>query len=60
MSAEKDASDPFHLWALLVTDKKYDDVRMLLSSGTVKEFVAEPATIQTPDRIPVTDAHRRR
>jgi hypothetical protein len=41
------------------TDKKYDEVRMALSGGTVKEFVAEPPTMPSPDRVPVTEAHRR-
>jgi hypothetical protein len=41
------------------TDKKYDEVRMLISAGNVKEFTADPPTIATPDRVPLTDAHRR-
>jgi hypothetical protein len=41
------------------TDKKYDEVRMTMSNGNVREYVADPPTSQTPDRIPVTDAHRR-
>ena len=43
----------------IVTDKKYDEVHMVISSGTVKEFVADPPTVPSPDRVPVTDAHRR-
>jgi hypothetical protein len=41
------------------TDKKYDEVRMLISAGKVKEFTADPPTVPSPDRIPLTDAHRR-
>jgi hypothetical protein len=41
------------------TDTKYDEVRMVLNGGTVKEYVAEPPVIPSPDRIPITDAHRR-
>src|SRR5262245_39524345 len=41
------------------TDKKYDEVRMVLNSGSVKDSVADPPSIPVPDRIPVTDAHRR-
>jgi Protein of unknown function (DUF3108) len=41
------------------TDKKYDEIHMLISGGTVKEFIAEPPTIPTPDRVPLTEAHRR-
>jgi Protein of unknown function (DUF3108) len=41
------------------TDKKYDEVRMLISAGNVKEFTADPPTVASPDRVPLTDAHRR-
>jgi len=41
------------------TDTKYDEVRMVLNAGTVKEFVAEPPTTPLPDRVPITEAHRR-
>ena len=32
---------------------------MVISSGSVKEFVADPPTAQSPDRVPLTEAHRR-
>jgi hypothetical protein len=32
---------------------------MVISGGNVKEYVAEPPTIASPDRVPLTDAHRR-
>jgi hypothetical protein len=38
---------------------KYDDVRMALAGGNVKEFSAEPPLIPHPERIPVSDADRR-
>jgi hypothetical protein len=41
------------------TDKKYDEVRMVISAGTVKEFSAEPPNTPNPARVPLTDAHRR-
>jgi Protein of unknown function (DUF3108) len=41
------------------TDKKYDEVRMVISGGNVKEFVADPPTVPGPERIPLTEAHRR-
>ena len=41
------------------TDKRYDEVRMVMSGSTVKDYVAEPPTIPTPDRVPITEAHRR-
>lgn len=43
----------------IVTDQKYDEVRMVISAGTVKESVAEPPNVPAPDRVPLTDAHRR-
>jgi hypothetical protein len=43
----------------IVADKKTDDVRMLLAGGTVKEFIADPPTSPSPDRVPLTDAHRK-
>jgi Protein of unknown function (DUF3108) len=45
--------------ANIFTDRKYDEIRMVIQSGTVKEFAVEPPTIVTPDRVPVTEAHRR-
>jgi hypothetical protein len=45
--------------ATIASDKKTDEVRMAVSAGNVKEFSAEPAWPQTPDRVPVTEAHRR-
>jgi hypothetical protein len=43
----------------ILTDQKHDEVRMVMSSGSVKEFVADPPTAPNPDRVPLTDAHRR-
>jgi Protein of unknown function (DUF3108) len=43
----------------IATDQKYDEVRMVLGSGSVKEFVADPPTVPAPERVPLTDAHRR-
>ncbi|HEY2186255.1 MAG TPA: DUF3108 domain-containing protein, partial [Xanthobacteraceae bacterium] len=40
------------------TDKRYDEVRMVISAGTVKEFSAEPPNTPNPTRVPLTDAHR--
>jgi hypothetical protein len=45
--------------ANIFTDRKYDEIRMVIQSGTVKEFAVEPPTIVTPDRVPVSEAHRR-
>ena len=43
----------------IATTQKYDEVRMQLSSGTVKDFMAEPPTSPDPQRVPLQDAHRR-
>ncbi len=43
----------------IVTGDKSDEVRMVISAGTVKELAANPPTVTSPDRVPVTEAHRR-
>jgi len=43
----------------IATDRKHDEVRMVISSGSVKEYVAEPPNVPNPGRVPLTDAHRR-
>ena len=43
----------------IITDTRQDDVRMAMSNGSVKEYVAEPPSLPHPDRVPLTEAHRR-
>jgi hypothetical protein len=43
----------------IISGKKVDEVHMLMNGGTVKEFIAEPPTIPSPNRVPLTEAHRR-
>ena len=43
----------------IVTGDKSDEVRMVISAGTVKELMANPPTVASPDRVAVTEAHRR-
>lgn len=43
----------------VTSDDKTDEVRMTFNSGTVKELVAEPPFAPTPDRVPVTEVHRK-
>jgi Protein of unknown function (DUF3108) len=43
----------------IVTDQKTDDVRMVINSGAVKELHADPPTVASADRVPVTEAQRR-
>jgi hypothetical protein len=38
---------------------KYDDVRMVLGGGNVKDFAVDPPLSPHPERIPVSDADRR-
>jgi hypothetical protein len=41
------------------TDKHSDEVRMTLRAGAVKDVLAEPPLIPSPERVPVTEAHRK-
>lgn len=45
--------------SIIIADNKSDTVRMLMSGGSVKEYVADPPTTPSPDRVPITDAHRK-
>ena len=41
------------------TNKKLEVLRIALANGNVKEFSIEPEPPVNPDRIPVTEAHKR-
>jgi hypothetical protein len=43
----------------IVADKRTDQVRMLFSNGNLKEALADPPSLPSPDRVPLTDAHRK-
>jgi hypothetical protein len=45
--------------ASITTDKKTDEIRMTLGSGDVKDFAIDPPQSPDPERVPVTEAHRR-
>ena len=45
--------------ASTTTSKKIEAIRITLSNGTVKDSVIEPPPPVDPDRIPVTDAHKK-
>jgi hypothetical protein len=45
--------------ATISAGHKTEEVRMALAGGNVKEFDISPHTPPDPDRIPVTEAHRR-
>jgi hypothetical protein len=40
-------------------DKRVEELRIVLNAGTVKDLVIDPPTTPNPDRIPLTEAHRR-
>jgi hypothetical protein len=40
-------------------DKRIEELKIVMSGGTIKELMVEPPTTPHPDRIPLTDAHRR-
>jgi hypothetical protein len=42
-----------------ISDRRSDDVRMTLRGGTVKDVAVEPPWPPSPDRVPVTEAHRK-
>ncbi len=42
----------------MMIGRKMDEVRMLMSGGSVTEFMAEPPTLPVPTRVPITDEHR--
>ncbi len=45
--------------ATTTSSKKSETIRMALTGGNVKEFAIDPEPPVDPDRIPLTDAHRR-
>jgi hypothetical protein len=45
--------------ATTITSKKSETVRLVLANGGVKDFAIEPEPPVDPDRIVVTDAHRK-
>jgi hypothetical protein len=45
--------------ASTTTPKKTESIRMVLANGTIKEYAIEPEPPVDPDRLPVTDAHRK-
>jgi hypothetical protein len=45
--------------ATIIDERHVDEVRISLSNGNVTNYIAEPALLPLPDRIPVSDADRR-
>ena len=50
---------PASFAASVTADKKTEEIRMSLEKGDIKEFAITPPTPPNPDRIPLTDAHRK-
>ena len=45
--------------AITTTQKKSETIRLLLANGNVKDFSIDPVPPVDPDRVVVTDAHRK-
>jgi hypothetical protein len=43
----------------IVADNKADQVRILFSGGNVKEYLTDPPTTPSPERVPITEANRK-
>ncbi len=50
---------PTNYSATTATAKKSESIRLVLANGNIREYAIEPQPPVDPDRIPVTDAHRR-
>jgi hypothetical protein len=50
---------PTNYSATTTTSKKSEAIRMVLTGGNVREYAIEPEPPVDPNRIPLTDAHRR-
>jgi len=50
---------PASFAASITSNKKTEDIRMTLGSGNVKDFEITPRPTPDPQRVPVTEAHRR-
>ena len=45
--------------ATTTTSKKSEAIRMVLVNGTIKDFAIDPEPPVDPDRLPITEAHRK-
>ncbi|WP_286144430.1 DUF3108 domain-containing protein [Bradyrhizobium sp. NFR13] len=50
---------PSNYQAVTTSVKKSETIRMLITPGYVKEYSIEPEPPADPEKIPITDAHRR-
>jgi uncharacterized protein DUF3108 len=40
-------------------DKRVEELKIVMSAGVVKDLAVDPPTMPHPDRVPLTDGHRR-
>jgi len=40
-------------------DKQVEELKLVMSGGTIKDMMVEPPTMPHPNRVPLTEAHRR-
>jgi hypothetical protein len=45
--------------ATITTEKKTEELRISLQNGTIRDFSIEPAPPENPNRVPITEAHKR-
>jgi len=45
--------------SIINNDKRIEELRIVMSAGAVKELTMEPPYLPNPDRVPLTDAHRK-
>lgn len=45
--------------SMIVANKHADEVRVWFNGGNVKEYLADPPSLPSPDRVPITEAHRK-
>lgn len=50
---------PASFAASITSESKTEEIRMTLNAGDVKDFVITPPPPPDPERVPVTEAHRR-
>lgn len=50
---------PLSYTATTTSSKKSESIRMALAGGVIKDFAIEPEPSVDPDRIPVTEVHKR-
>jgi Protein of unknown function (DUF3108) len=45
--------------SMILADKHSDEVRVWFSGGNVKDYLADPPSAPSPDRVPITEASRK-